>query len=72
MTEHEIFLKKQWLDVKRTRNLLLSETDWTQIADSACSPEKVAELKLYRQELRDIPQKFSLPSEVVWPKRPIL
>lgn len=42
------------VDVKATRNALLSSTDWTQGADSPLTDEKKAEYATYRQALRDI------------------
>lgn len=56
-----------WQSVRDKRNSLLNESDFTQIADYMGDKEAWA---TYRQELRDIPQNFDDPSEVVWPVRP--
>ena len=40
--------------LRKTRNNLLRESDWTQAADSPLSDSKKAEWKTYRQSLRDI------------------
>ena len=50
------------------RNNLLKDSDWTDLPNS---PVKNKEAWLtYRQALRDLPQNFSEPSEVVWPIKP--
>jgi hypothetical protein len=57
-----------WITVRIIRELLLKETDWTTSSDAPVA-NKQAWLD-YRQALRDIPQKFSNPNEVVWPTKP--
>ncbi len=56
--------------VRDERNALLSQTDWTQIADAALGAHTAEEWATYRQELRDLPAGFSKVSEVVWPTPP--
>ena len=57
-----------WDLIKLQRNDLLKESDWTDLPNS---PVKNKEAWLtYRQTLRDLPQNFSEPSEVVWPEKP--
>ena len=56
-----------WEDVRRKRNSLLSKSDFTQLLDYPGNKEAWAE---YRQQLRDIPEKFSDPNEVIWPPQP--
>jgi hypothetical protein len=58
-----------WESIKSVRDKLLSKTDWTVSVDATPKPSKQAWLD-YRQALRDIPQKFSNPNEVVWPTKP--
>jgi hypothetical protein len=59
------FLEKKLRD---TRNNLLKESDWTDLPNS---PVKNKEAWLaYRQALRDLPQNFEDPSEVIWPEKP--
>jgi len=60
----------KWKEITQKRNQLLAETDWTQGQDSPLSTEKLSELSLYRQALRDIPQTYTDPSDVVWPIKP--
>lgn len=56
-----------WNDIRARREGELARTDYTQMADWPGDKEAWA---LYRQELRDIPQNFSDPNEVVWPTPP--
>ena len=48
-----------WEIVRYKRQLLLSESDWTQTADSPLSDSKKAEWATYRQKLRDLPTTYS-------------
>ena len=52
------------------RDALLRESDWTQIADAALGDHTAEEWATYRQELRDLPSKYSKVSEVVFPVDP--
>ena len=56
-----------WEDVRSKRNNLLNRSDFTQLLDYPGDKEAWAE---YRQQLRDIPEKFSDPNEVIWPPQP--
>lgn len=56
-----------WEIVKQKRNKLLSQSDFTQMPDWSGDKKAWSE---YRQQLRDIPQKFANPDEIVWPKAP--
>lgn len=57
-------------EIRDQRDLLLSESDWSQAADVPLSEAKKTEWKKYRQELRDITKKFSQLKDVVWPNKP--
>ena len=46
---------------------LLAASDWTQVADA---PVDSAAWAVYRQTLRDIPQDYTNPDDVVWPIPP--
>lgn len=52
---------------RRMRDSMLSESDWTQIADA---PVDKAEWAAYRQALRDIPQQAGFPTLITWPEKP--
>ena len=55
--------------LRATRNQLLKECDWTQIAD--CTIPKKAEWATYRQALRDFPSTVSdARATVTWPHNP--
>ena len=56
--------------IRRVRDSLISETDWTQLLDAPISDESREYVRVYRQELRDIPQQESFPDEVIWPEKP--
>ncbi|MDK2595200.1 tail fiber assembly protein [Pseudoalteromonas obscura] len=62
--------QEQWLVVREQRDKLLSSCDWTQVADSPLTQERKQEWNLYRQALRDLPEKFESPENVVWPLAP--
>ncbi len=53
--------------VRATRNALLLQSDWTQLADA---PVDTAAWAAYRQALRDIPTQSGFPLDVVWPVAP--
>jgi hypothetical protein len=55
-----------WADIRSKRDGLLAETDWWAVSDRAMSAAEAA----YRQALRDVPQTFSSPADVVWPTKP--
>lgn len=56
-----------WDRIRAERNFLLSQSDWTQLADAPLSPEQKQAWAVYRQALRDVPSSFATPEEVVWP-----
>jgi hypothetical protein len=68
-TESEITyrLENQWEEVRVQRNQLLSECDWTQLAD--VSTEIKENWVVYRQSLRDITSQ-SNPFNINWPVKP--
>lgn len=59
--------------VRDLRSSLLTESDWTQAADSPLSDTKKAEWATYRQTLRDLPANNSSASavdDVTFPTKP--
>ena len=56
-----------WEMVRAERDRLLAASDWTQVADA---PVDAAAWAVYRQALRDVPQDFASPDDVVWPVAP--
>ena len=55
-----------WADIRSERDSLLAATDWWAVSDRAISASETA----YRQALRDVPQNFASPADVVWPTKP--
>lgn len=58
ITQTDEEIKQQKLSVIRlNRDKLLAVSDWTQFADSPLTDEKKKEWQVYRQALRDMPEK---------------
>ena len=58
-----------WEQIRAERNNLLKESDWAIMEDANPKPSKQAWLD-YRQALRNIPQNFTNPEDVIWPQKP--
>ena len=54
-------------EVRRRRNRLLSETDYSQISDFQGSEAEKLNFAQFRQQLRDLPQQEGFPFSYVWP-----
>jgi hypothetical protein len=54
------------LNVRMSRNKLLSSTDWMALSDVTMS----AEWATYRQSLRDVTGQTGFPYGIVWPTKP--
>ena len=69
LTEAELTQKtnQKWDRIRNKRNYLLSESDWTQVADA---PGDKAAWATYRQALRDLPASGSDPDALTWPTSP--
>ncbi|MDE1463351.1 phage tail assembly chaperone [Spartinivicinus poritis] len=72
----EAYHKHYWNSFRQKRNERLRLTDWTQLPDTLLRTKEEKKLKeqfkIYRQRLREIPQTYSNPNEVVWPDIPKL
>jgi hypothetical protein len=55
-------------DAREKRDLLLKESDWTQLSDVKLS--NISVWNAYRQLLRDIPQQLGFPQSIDWPVKP--
>lgn len=54
--------------IRRARNTLLAETDWSQAVDV---PQAIKDKWApYRQALRDVPQQAGFPDNIQWPNKP--
>ena len=59
--------------LREERNQLLAGSDWTGLTDLALTNEKLAEWKLYRQKLRNLPDGLDTVKKVnavTWPTKP--
>jgi hypothetical protein len=56
-----------WDNVREERNELLAETDFYALADVPMS----ADMRKYRQALRDVPASVEDSKDVVWPEKPV-
>lgn len=59
-----------WNDIRKERDKLLYICDWTQMGDSPLSSNEKELWSAYRQLLRDIPQIYENPEDVVFPVIP--
>lgn len=57
-------------NVRGIRDAKLSETDYLVASDYPISEENLAEIKVYRQALRDITEQEGFPKKVIWPDVP--
>lgn len=64
MTEDE----RKWEMIRTARNKLLRESDLAMLEDYPGT--KKQDWKNYRKALRDLPQTYTNPDDVVWPTLP--
>lgn len=57
-------------EVRRKRNALLAECDWTQVLDAPIDDTTREAYRVYRQALRDVPEQPGFPYRVDWPEPP--
>lgn len=62
-------VQEQWQIVINEKDFRLWKSDWSQLPDVPLTPEQVQEWRVYRQQLRDIPQQTD-PFHIVWPIPP--
>ena len=66
-------LANEWTRIRRERDRLLAESDWTQANDTPLASGKVTEWGTYRTSLRDLPSDQSSKtkySDITWPTKP--
>ena len=61
----------KWKNIRSNRNGLLSQTDWTQLADVDLTFELIEAMQTYRQKLRDLTKDFNNPDDVIFPDNPL-
>lgn len=59
-----------WKRIRITRNELLQQSDFYLMIDYPINEICRQEIMIYRQKLRDIPQNYQSPFEVIWPIYP--
>ena len=59
------------IDVRAKRDLLLSATDYLLMVDYPITTEKLEDVKVYRQALRDIAAQANFPTGIEWPEYPV-
>ena len=62
----ELVTENAWSDLRSKRSKLLAETDYLALSDATLSEE----MRLYRQQLRDLPANTSDPAIPTWPVKP--
>ena len=62
----EVATENAWSDLRTKRTQLLTDTDYLALSDATLS----AEMRTYRQELRDLPANTSDPANPTWPVKP--
>jgi hypothetical protein len=58
---------RTWDDIRQLRNQLLTQSDWTMLADAPVDRDAWV---AYRQKLRDLTDEFERPNDVIWPTKP--
>lgn len=62
-------IRDKWIVIRVERTQMLTQSDFTQVADSPMTAEKRAEWAAYRQALRDLTTQTD-PFNIVWPMSP--
>jgi hypothetical protein len=76
MTEYEFLLTNCETDemkqnvLRNQRNILLTQSDWTQLPDAALTDKEKESWSKYRQALRDLPTQFTDLTKLKFPKKP--
>ena len=68
LTADEIALEAK--AVRRDRDELLAECDWTQMPDSPLDDSTKASWATYRTALRDATEQSGFPTDITWPTAP--
>ena len=57
--------------VRKERDSLLAQSDWTQFTDSPLSENVKTAWASYRDSLRNIPSQSGFPWDIIWPEMPV-
>ena len=55
---------------RQKRDRLIAATDYLVTTDYPIEPDRLAKVKIYRQDLRDIPEQSGFPRSITWPEKP--
>lgn len=66
----EAIKEAAWEKVREKRDTLLRDSDYAVMPDYPLTDAQLAEVKTYRQALRDIPETAADPDAVDWPTKP--
>ncbi|OBU29105.1 phage tail assembly chaperone [Photobacterium kishitanii] len=67
----EMIVQSKWMSIRYTRSILLRQADeMVNIAND--KGEDNVLFRQYRQALRDIPQTYDNPDDIVWPTKPTI
>jgi hypothetical protein len=64
---NELKSNTEWEEIRKKRNQLLADCDWTQLIDAQV--DNKIQWQSYRQSLRDL-TKAQNPEDVIWPVKP--
>ncbi|PSW29187.1 hypothetical protein C9J19_07700 [Photobacterium phosphoreum] len=67
----EMIVQSKWVGVRYTRAILLRQADEMVNMANDKGEDNVL-FRQYRQALRDIPQTYDNPDDIVWPTKPTL
>ena len=62
--------EKKWKEVRKKRDQMLRDSDHKMLSDYSITAEKKAEWIAYRDQLKNIPQRYTDPSAIIYPIKP--
>lgn len=62
--------ENKWNLIRTCRNDRLARCDWTQLPDAPLELNEKQSWAAYRQALRDLPENYTTPDEVIFPTPP--
>lgn len=68
--DEPLYIPMTWDDIRVKRSDLLTKSDWTQLPDADLTDAQKSQWADYRQALRDVPEDFDNPDDVIWPNKP--
>ncbi|HIF9272831.1 TPA: phage tail assembly chaperone [Photobacterium damselae] len=68
----EVISEQKWDQIRNIRDSRLKACDFIVIKSNEMGQQVPDKWKVYRQTLRDIPQTYDNPDDIVWPAKPTL